>query len=53
MKPDLQKAEQKAKELHETGADCPLQILKKLKNQEALKAIKPIERISIKKLITV
>lgn len=32
MKPDLQKAEQKAKELHETGADCPLQILKKLKN---------------------
>ena len=32
MKPDYAKAEQKARELHEAGADCPLQILKKLDN---------------------
>lgn len=30
MKPDLEKAARKAKELKETGADCPLQILKTL-----------------------
>ena len=35
MKPDYQKAEQKAKELKETGADCPLQILKALAHVEA------------------
>ena len=35
MKPDLQKAEQKAIELREAGADCPLQILKRLKNVAA------------------
>lgn len=35
MKPDFQKAEQKAKELKEAGADCPLAILKKLKNVSA------------------
>ena len=29
MKPDLEKASRKAKELKEEGADCPLQILKK------------------------
>ena len=32
MKPDFQKAEQKAKELREAGADCPLAILKTLPN---------------------
>lgn len=32
MKPDLEKAARKAKELKETGADCPLQILKALKH---------------------
>lgn len=32
MKPDFQKAEQKARELREAGADCPLQILKSLMN---------------------
>ena len=32
MKPDLEKAARKAKELKETGADCPLQILKTLKH---------------------
>lgn len=32
MKPDLEKASRKAKELKETGADCPLQILKTLKH---------------------
>ena len=31
MKPDLEKAARKAKELKESGADCPLQILKTLK----------------------
>lgn len=36
MKPDFQKAEQRAKELHEAGAECPLQILKKLKNVAAV-----------------
>lgn len=30
MEPDYLKAEQKAKELRESGADCPLQILKSL-----------------------
>ena len=35
MKPDFQKAEQRAKELKESGADCPLQVLKKLKNVAA------------------
>lgn len=35
MKPDYQRAEQKAKELKEAGADCPLQILKKLENVAA------------------
>ena len=35
MKPDYQKAEQKALELKEAGADCPLQILKKLNNVAA------------------
>lgn len=35
MKPDYQRAEQKAKELREDGADCPLQILKKLTNVAA------------------
>ena len=35
MKPDLEKAARKAKELKEAGADCPLQILKKLKNVAA------------------
>ena len=32
MKPDLEKAARKAKELKESGADCPLQILKTLKH---------------------
>ena len=32
MKPDLEKAARKAKELKESGADCPLQILKNLKH---------------------
>lgn len=32
MKPDYQKAAQKAKELKTAGADCPLQILKTLKH---------------------
>ena len=32
MKPDLEKAALKAKELKESGADCPLQILKNLKH---------------------
>lgn len=36
MKPDYQKAEQKAKELKEAGADCPLQILKELHNVSAV-----------------
>ena len=35
MKPDFRKAEQKAKELHEAGADCPLQILRRLENVAA------------------
>lgn len=35
MKPDYQKAEQKAKELRGSGADCPLQILKSLQNVAA------------------
>ena len=35
MKPDFQKAEQKANELKEHGADCPLQILKSLTNVTA------------------
>ena len=35
MKPDFQRAEQKAKELKESGADCPLQILKRLQNVAA------------------
>ena len=30
MKPDLEKAAQRARELKETGADCPLMILKTL-----------------------
>lgn len=32
MKPDFQKAEQKAKELRESGADCPLAVLRCLNN---------------------
>ena len=36
MKPDYQRAEQKAKELKEAGDDCPLQILKKLRNVAAV-----------------
>ena len=32
MKPDLEKAARKAKEPKESGADCPLQILKTLKH---------------------
>ena len=32
MKPDLEKAAQKARELKEAGADCPLMILKTLKH---------------------
>ena len=36
MTPDLQKAKQKAHELKEAGADCPLQILKKLQNVSAV-----------------
>ena len=32
MRPDLEKAARKAKELKESGADCPLQILKTLKH---------------------
>lgn len=32
MKPDLEKAARKAKELKKSGADCPLQILKTLKH---------------------
>ena len=36
MKPDFQTAEQKAKELREAGADCPLQILKSLHNVAAV-----------------
>lgn len=32
MTPDYQKAEQKANEFRSAGADCPLQILKSLKN---------------------
>ena len=35
MKPDYQRAEQKAKELRESGADCPLQILRSLQNVAA------------------
>lgn len=35
MKPDFQKAEQKAKEFREAGADCPLMILKSLQNVAA------------------
>ena len=35
MKPDFEKAAQKAKELHESGADCPLMILKSLQNVTA------------------
>ena len=35
MKPDYKKAEQKAKELRETGAECPLQILKNLAHVES------------------
>jgi len=35
MEPDYQRAEQKAKELKESGADCPLQILKALQNVAA------------------
>ena len=35
MKPDFEKAAKKAKELREAGADCPLQILKKLNNVAA------------------
>ena len=36
MKPDYQKAAQKAKELKTAGADCPLQILKSLKHVESV-----------------
>ena len=36
MKPDYQRAEKKAKELKEAGDDCPLQILKKLRNVAAV-----------------
>lgn len=36
MKPDFEKATQKAMELREAGADCPLQILKKLNNVAAV-----------------
>ena len=35
MKPDLEKAARKANELRDEGADCPLQILKKLDNVAA------------------
>ena len=35
MKPDLEKASRKAIELKESGADCPLQILKSLQNVAA------------------
>ena len=36
MKPDFQKAEQKARELREAGAECPLQIIRSLKNVAAV-----------------
>ena len=36
MKPNFQKAEQKARELRESGADCPLQILKSLQHVAAV-----------------
>ena len=36
MGPDFRKAEQKAKELREAGADCPLQILRSLKDVAAV-----------------
>ena len=36
MKPDFEMAAMKAKELREAGADCPLQILKKLNNVAAV-----------------
>ena len=35
MKPDLEKAALKAKELKEAGADCPLMILKSLNHVDA------------------
>lgn len=35
MEPDFEKAARKAKELREAGADCPLQILRKLNNVAA------------------
>lgn len=35
MEPDYQKAEKLARELKESGADCPLQILKRLQNVAA------------------
>ena len=36
MKPDFQKAEEKANELRGAGVDCPLQILKSLQNVSAV-----------------
>ena len=36
MKPDFTKAEQKAKEFRGAGVDCPLQVLKTLKNVAAV-----------------
>ena len=35
MKPDFEKAAQKAKELREVGVECPLQILKSLAHVES------------------
>ena len=47
MEPDLKKAEQKAKEMKEAGADCPLQILKSLQNVAAVSFANASERYGI------
>ena len=47
MEPDFKKAEQKAKELREAGADCPLQMLKKLHNVAAVSFANASERYGI------
>ena len=47
MKPDFQKAEQKAKELRGAGVDCPLQILKSLQNVAAVSFADASERYGI------
>lgn len=53
MKPDFQKAERKAKELKEAGADCPLMILKSLRNVSAVSFADASARYGIEREILI